>query len=74
MSRELGADTLRYLPVASVARAIGLPAQSLCQACITGDYPTPWGRELYQIACEQAGAGSLATRTYERPRQLTATK
>jgi len=24
----------------------------LCQACITGRYPTPWGQKLYEIAVE----------------------
>ncbi|HIQ21957.1 MAG TPA: amidophosphoribosyltransferase, partial [Planctomycetes bacterium] len=40
MAEDLGADSLRYLPVESVARAIGLDADQLCQACITGRYPT----------------------------------
>ncbi len=52
MAAELGADSVRYLPVASVARAIGKPADQLCQACITGDYPTSCGQQLYEIALE----------------------
>ncbi len=39
---DLGADSLRYLPVESIARAIALPAEKLCQACVTGEYPTRW--------------------------------
>ncbi|MDX1964081.1 MAG: amidophosphoribosyltransferase [Pirellulales bacterium] len=65
MARALGADSLRYLPVPSIARAIGLPADQLCQACITGDYPTPWGKELYQIALRNTGPGQHGQRTYE---------
>ena len=30
-------------------------ADQLCQACITGEYPTPAGQELYQIALKNAG-------------------
>ncbi|HLA84405.1 MAG TPA: amidophosphoribosyltransferase [Thermoguttaceae bacterium] len=65
MARELGADSLRYLPVESVARAIGLDADQLCRACITGDYPTPVGRQLAARAHENAQCG-VTGRTYER--------
>ena len=63
MARELGADSLVYLPVDAVARCIGLPAEKLCRACITGEYPTPAGEKLYQLALRDDGTG----RTYERP-------
>jgi amidophosphoribosyltransferase len=36
MARALGADSLRYLPVESISRAVARPASELCQACITG--------------------------------------
>jgi amidophosphoribosyltransferase len=59
MAKDLGADSLRYLPVTSVSRAIGLPEKQLCRACITGEYPTIWGKKLsaeafdeYQISPE----------------------
>jgi amidophosphoribosyltransferase len=67
MAAQLGADSLRYLPVESIARAVNKPPSELCQACITGDYPTPWGQKLYQIALEnyQNEADGLAGRTYE---------
>ncbi len=66
MADELGCDSLRYLPVEAIARAIEFDADQLCQACITGQYPTKCGQELYQIALENArndteGGG----RTYE---------
>jgi amidophosphoribosyltransferase len=64
MAAHLGADSLRYLPVESIARAVGLSAEHLCRACITGEYPTPAGQELYQIALKNAGTTSLL-RTYE---------
>jgi amidophosphoribosyltransferase len=66
MAAELGAESLRYLPVEAIARAIGRPADQLCRACITGDYPTPWGQKLYQIALEKYEAKTDADeRTYE---------
>jgi amidophosphoribosyltransferase len=62
MAEVLGADSLRYLPVESVARSIDLPETRLCQACITGRYPTPAGERLYQLAASQSQA---IGRTYE---------
>ncbi|MDG1872584.1 MAG: amidophosphoribosyltransferase [Mariniblastus sp.] len=49
MAAKLGCDSLRYLPIESVARAIDLPQDGLCQACINCEYPTPTGKKLYQI-------------------------
>ncbi|MEZ6093504.1 MAG: amidophosphoribosyltransferase [Pirellulaceae bacterium] len=49
MAEKLGADSLRYLPVSSIASALEMKGSQLCQACITGEYPTPAGQELYQL-------------------------
>ena len=65
MAADLGADSLRYLPVEAVARAIGFDGDQLCQACITGRYPTPAGQRLYEIALENSRNGNTARRTYE---------
>jgi amidophosphoribosyltransferase len=65
MARTLGAETLRYLPVDAIARAIDLPESQLCRACITGNYPTAGGQKLYQVALENRGNGG-GQRTYER--------
>lgn len=68
MAKELGADSLRYLPVESIARSVDRPESELCQACITGDYPTPSGQQLYDIALANAKSGPVGgtgTRTYE---------
>ncbi len=66
MARDLGCDSLRYLPVASIAKAIGFAADQLCQACINGRYPTPAGQRLYQVALTNAANGdSTNARTYE---------
>jgi len=64
MADELGADSLRYLPVESVARAIGYDASQLCRACITGEYPTPGGCKLAEIA-RANHRNRIAGRTYE---------
>src|SRR5262245_29869074 len=74
MARELGADSLRYLPIDSIARALNRPADDLCRACLTGQYPTKHGQQLYQIALANAEleremdpSESRTTRTYETP-------
>lgn len=64
MAAELGADSLRYLPVESIARAIGFDGDQLCQACLTGEYPTACGQELYQIAVQNSRT-NRKERTYE---------
>jgi amidophosphoribosyltransferase len=64
MAKELGADTLVYLPLAAVARSIGLDGSQLCQACLTGEYPTPAGERLYELALRNRN-GHAKTRTYE---------
>ncbi len=69
MARELGADSLRYLPVESVARAIELPGNRLCQACITSRYPTRGGQEMYELAWENVRNGTDPGRTYETRNQ-----
>jgi amidophosphoribosyltransferase len=66
MARELGADSLFYLPLEAVARCIGLPEDRLCRACLTGRYPTPAGERLYQLAIRSDRDGTNGNgRTYE---------
>ena len=65
MAAQLGADSLRYLPVESIARAIGKGPDQLCQACITGDYPTPCGQKLAEAAWEDRLSADHR-RPYER--------
>jgi amidophosphoribosyltransferase len=78
MARELGADSLRYLPVEAIARAVGLSSEKLCRACVTGDYPTPTGETLYQIdvlkssAANGCGVEPDRRRAYERELEAVA--
>jgi amidophosphoribosyltransferase len=37
----VGADSLGYLSLDGLVRAIGLPEQQLCNACFHGRYPMP---------------------------------
>jgi amidophosphoribosyltransferase len=75
MAKALGADSLRYLPVEAIARAVGFRRDQLCQACITGQYPTTCGQQLYQIAVNdqlRCDGPEDNRRIYERQRALMA--
>jgi len=71
MAASLGADSLRYLPLASISRSIEKPPSDLCQACLSGDYPTPHGQKLYQLALDQSAEAHAGERTYEQARATT---
>lgn len=74
MADSLGADSLHYLPVESIARCVEMHKDSLCQACIDGRYPTSAGRRLYQIALDNAGSGpsgQAEKRTYDSDAMAT---
>ncbi len=35
----IGADSLHYISIDGLVRAIGIPRDQLCLACFTGEYP-----------------------------------
>ena len=41
IGRAVGADSLAYLSLDGLQRAIGRPAGGYCRACFTGEYPIP---------------------------------
>ncbi len=54
---HIGANSLGYLSVEGLLRAIDLPHQGFCLACFTGDYPVPVQMDLMdKLALEQAAA------------------
>jgi amidophosphoribosyltransferase len=66
MAKELGADSLFYLPIEAIARSIGIEDERLCRACINGEYPTATGERLYQLAIkDHLNGSSSGSRTYE---------
>jgi amidophosphoribosyltransferase len=54
MAAEIGADSLVYLSQKRLVKAVGLPKQNLCMACLNGEYPTPMGEERYRGALRAA--------------------
>ena len=52
IKEHVGADSLGYLSLAGLVRAIGLGDQH-CLACFTGDYPVPVQLEMDKLALER---------------------
>jgi len=51
----LGADSLGYLSLNGLIRAVGLPREIFCLACFTGDYPIP-----VQMGMDKLALGKLS--------------
>ncbi len=49
MAEVLNVDSIKFLPVESLVKAIGLEANKLCMACINRQYPTPAGIQNYAM-------------------------
>jgi len=49
---HLGADSLGYLSVDGLIRAVDLPRDIFCLACFTGEYPIPVQIEMDKLALE----------------------
>jgi amidophosphoribosyltransferase len=49
----VGADSLGYLSLDGLVRAIGLPADGLCNACFHGRYPMPIDASVDKLALEK---------------------
>jgi amidophosphoribosyltransferase len=54
--RLIGADSLGYLSVEGLIKAVGLPRENFCLACFTGDYPVPVQLEMDKLALETVQA------------------
>ena len=58
----IGADSLGYLSVAGLIKAVALPKDIFCLACFTGDYPIPVQLEMDKLALEtMTAAKQVAT-------------
>jgi amidophosphoribosyltransferase len=51
----VGADSLGFLSVKNLVRAIGLPKDIFCLACFTGEYPIPIQIEMDKLSLETSG-------------------
>ncbi|UCC90640.1 MAG: amidophosphoribosyltransferase [Dehalococcoidia bacterium] len=53
----IGADSLGYLSIDGLIKAVALPKDVFCMACFTGDYPIPVQLEMDKLALEAMSAG-----------------
>ncbi|MDD5469407.1 MAG: class II glutamine amidotransferase [Candidatus Peribacteraceae bacterium] len=56
LAKELGVESIRFLGMEKMLQAFeefGIRKEDLCTACITAEYPTPKGQELYGIAVKR---------------------
>jgi len=53
----IGADSLGYLSVAGLVKAVALPRDIFCMACFVGDYPMPVQLEMDKLALETTPTG-----------------
>jgi amidophosphoribosyltransferase len=51
--RHIGADSLGYLSLDGLVEAIGLPEDTLCNACFHGRYPLPIELEQDKLVLER---------------------
>jgi amidophosphoribosyltransferase len=54
--RYLNADSLHYLSAKGLIRATGLPKESFCMACFTGEYPVPYDPKVDKEIMERRRA------------------
>ncbi len=57
----IGADSLGYLSIDGLIKAVDLPKDTFCLACFTGDYPIPVQLEMDKLALETPAAGRQAS-------------
>ncbi len=52
IAEHIGADSLGYLSVEGLIKAVDIAKSELCLACFTGDYPVPVQLEMDKLALE----------------------
>ena len=57
----IGADSLGYLSVEGLIKAVALPKDIFCLACFTGNYPIPVQLEMDKLALEAMAATQKAS-------------
>jgi len=56
---HLGVDSLGYLSIEGLLKAVGLPRDIFCLACFTGDYPIPVQMGMDKLALGKIPEGEL---------------
>jgi amidophosphoribosyltransferase len=71
--QHIGADSLEYLSIEGLMRAVEQDKDSFCTACFTGNYPMPVQLQMDKLVFERVGRGGrrepvAAAWTWERDR------
>ena len=71
--QHIGADSLSYLSIEGLMRAVEQPRDTFCTACFTGEYPMPVQLQMDKLVFERVGRGGKrepvgADWTWERDR------
>ena len=59
IAREVGADSLHYLSLGGLLRAIDLSRSLLCTGCFTGRYPLPTPRDRTVVPAPSPASGDM---------------
>ncbi len=62
----IGADSLGYLSLEGLLRAVGQPKENFCTACFTGDYPVPVQLQMDKMALEHKSKKEISLTTERR--------
>ncbi|MBI4303534.1 MAG: amidophosphoribosyltransferase [Chloroflexi bacterium] len=62
----IGADSLGYLSIEGLLKAVALPRETFCLACFTGDYPVPVQIEMDKLSLESTPTEQPAFGVKER--------
>ena len=62
----IGADSLGYLSIEGLIKAVDLPRETFCLACFTGDYPIPVQLEMDKLALEAMATGRQGSHRQKR--------
>ena len=71
---HIGADSLGYLSMNGLMRAVQQDSDSFCTACFTGDYPMPVQLQMSKLVFEDESGvegqeeAPLSSRSWERDR------
>ena len=66
IAKDLGCNSLIYQTIKGLNKAHQIPEEDLCNACLNGQYPTPAGKKMFQIALEDFKHPKKKTkRTYD---------
>jgi len=62
----IGADSLGYLSIDGLIKAVALPRDIFCLACFTGDYPIPVQLQMDKLALEHMPADEYSPSTVKQ--------